>query len=209
LDTLSLRDAFPISPRLLPAGDAALEPGTYLVQESASSAVDYTVTVPEGWSVQEGEQLVIHSNQAGETGMTSFVVEKVYAKPCQGERGPEIPVGHAADDLVAALLAQPGPVKSAPVAVTLGGFPATRVDLRVPDRMRSKNCFRGPGTGMQIWLSDPDDYLVLDDQGLLSIYVVDLEGERAVFTTQYRPGITAEEDRAAVLQILESIHIEK
>jgi hypothetical protein len=39
------------------------------------------------------------------------------------------------------------------------------------------------------------------------VYVVDVNGERAVFTTQYIPGSTSEQDLAELQEIIDSIDI--
>jgi hypothetical protein len=195
-------------PLLMPAGDAAIEPGTYLVPRSAGVSVDFTVTFPDGWRAHDSGAYDKHADEPDEIGFQSVVVDKIYADACRGDRGAQTKVGPGADDLVSALLEQPGPAKSGPVETTLGGYPATRVDLRVPRRLQSRDCFRGPGTGVQLWLSEPDDYLVLDADGLVSVYVVEVNGERKVFTSQYRPAYTSKEDQAELQQILDSIRIE-
>jgi hypothetical protein len=192
----------------LPTGEAMLEPGTYLVPSSIWSAVDFTITFPEDWRVREGNLFDTNSEQIDELGIQPFVVDKIYANACKGDRGAQTPVGPSVEDLVDALLAQPGPAKTS-AQTTLGGYPATQVDLRVPDRLQTKKCFLGPGTGVQIWLNGPKNYLWLAPDGLLSIYVVDVDGERAVFTSQYRPAHTSPEDKAELQQVLDSIHIEK
>jgi hypothetical protein len=192
----------------LPTGEGVVEPGTYLVPSSIWSAVDFTITFPEDWRVREGNLFDTNSEQVDELSIEPFVVTKIYADACQGERGAQTRVGPTVDDLVAALLAQPGPATTSR-ETTVGGYPATRVDLRVPDRLQTKDCFEGPGTGVQIWRNGPKNYLVLDPHGLLSIYVVDVDGERAVFTSQYRPGHTSPEDEAQLQQVLDSIHIQR
>jgi hypothetical protein len=195
-------------PRSLPTEDGLVEPGTYLVPSSTRSAVDFTITFPEDWRVRDGYLFDTHSDQDDELDIEPFVVTKIYANACQGQNGAQTPVGPTVDDLVDALLAQPGPAKTT-VQTTLGGYPATRVDLRLPDRLQTKNCFEGPGTGVQIWLNGPKNYLVLDPNGLLSIYVADVDGERAVFTSQYRPALTSPEDKAELQQVLGSIQIQR
>jgi hypothetical protein len=192
----------------LPTGEGVVEPGTYLVPSSIRSAVDFTITFPEDWRVREGNLFDSNSEQPNEFGIEPFVVAKIYADACQGERGTQTRVGPTVDDLVDALLAQPGPATTSR-ETTLGGYPAVRVDLRVPDRLQTENCFEGPGTGVQIWRGGPENYLVLDPHGLLSIYVVDVDGERAVFTSQYRPAHTSPEDEAELQQVLDSIQIQK
>ena len=61
------------------------------------------------------------------------------------------------------------------------------------------------GLGLQIWYSAPvDDYFVLLPDGTASVYVLDVEGKRTVFITQYRAGATAAE-RAELQTVLDSI----
>lgn len=192
----------------LPKGEAMIAPGTYRVPSSIWSAVDFTITFPEGWRVRKGNAFDTNGEQIDELGLSPFVVDKIYADACKGDRGAQLDVGPGVDDLVDALLAQRGPAKST-VQTTLGGYPATRVDLRIPDRLQTENCFIGPGTGAQIWLNGPKNYLYLGPDGLLSIYVVDVDGQRAVFQSQYKPAHTAAEDLAELRQVLDSIHIEK
>ena len=191
-----------------PADEGAMAPGAYRFPRSTWSSVAYSVTFPEGWTARDGRAFGVNSDQPDEYGIETFVVKKIYARACQGERGAQVKVGPGVDDLVDALLAQLGPAKKT-AQTTLGGYPATRVDLRVPDRLQTKNCFLGPGTGAQIWVNGQKNYLVLDPNGLLSIYVVDVDGQRAVFTSQYRPAHTSPEDEAELQQVLDSIHIKK
>lgn len=192
----------------LPTGEAMIEPGTYLVPSSIWSTVDFTITFPEGWRVREGNAFDTNGEHIDELGLSPFVVDTIYADACKGERGAQLDVGPRVDDLVDALLAQRGPAKTT-TQTTLGGYPATRVDLRVPDRLQTKNCFIGPGTGVQIWLNGPKNYLYLGPDGLLSIYVVDVDGQRAVFQSQYTPTYTSPEDQAELQQVLDSIQIQR
>jgi hypothetical protein len=192
----------------LPTDDGRVAPGTYLVPSSRWSSVDFTITFPEDWFVRDDKVFDTNIEQVDELTIEPFVVTKIYADACQGQRGAETKIGPTVEDLVGALLAQPGPHQSSR-RTTVGGYPATRVDLRVPDRLQTRDCFMGPGTGLQIWHNGPDSYLVLDPHGLLSIYVVDVDGERAVFTSQYRPAHTSPEDEAELQQVLDSIQIQK
>ena len=190
----------------MPAGDAVLAPGTYLARSDESSAFDYTVTFPAGWNVQGGNEFGRNADSAA-IGFLPFLVDAIYADSCRGDSGAVTAVGPRPQDLVTALLAQPGPVKSTSVATTLGGYPATRIDLRVPKNLQTKPCNLGPGI-VQLWVSEPDNYLVLFSDGVVSVYVVDVDGQRQVFTTQYLPG-ASQEDRAEIQQILDSIRIQK
>ena len=50
------------TPGAIPAGTAAIEPGTYRISRSEWSVVDFTVTIPEGWTVQYGSVYLKHSD---------------------------------------------------------------------------------------------------------------------------------------------------
>lgn len=185
-----------------------IEPGTYVMPRSAWSVADFKATFPEGWSVQYGHVFARDTGPGDEFGFYAVLVDEIYADACRGERGDVVTVGPGAQALVDALLEQPGPAQRGPFDTTLGGYPATRVDLRMPLRMMQRNCFIGPGTGMQIWYSEPTDkYFVLLPDGFASVYVVDVNGERQVFLAQVGDPRSAA-DRAELQAVLDSIRIE-
>jgi hypothetical protein len=169
--------------------------------------VDFTVTFPERWTVQYGHDYLKHSDAPDELGFYAVVVDAIYADGCKGSEGQLIEVGPSVDDLAAALLQQSGPKASGPVDTTLGGYPATRIDLTVPKGFDLQPC-NLEGAGLQIWYSLPaDKYFVLLADGIASVYIVDVGGQREVFLTQYRSA-TSEEDSRELQAILDSIHIE-
>jgi hypothetical protein len=184
----------------------AVEPGTYRIPKSAWSVVDFTVTVPEGWTAQYGQCCLKHSDTPEEIGFYAVVVDAIYPDACEGD-AELMEVGPSVDDLAAALLQQPGPMASSPVDTTLGGYPASRIDLTVPDSFDLKACRLG-GIGLQIWYSPPaDKYFVLLPDGKASVYIVNVDGQRQVFLTQYRSA-TSGEELLELQAILDSIHIE-
>ena len=64
------------------------------------------------------------------------------------------------------------------------------------------------GAGLQIWYSPPaDKYFVLLPDGKASAYIVDVDGQRQVFLTQYRSE-TSHDDLRELKTILDSIQIE-
>jgi hypothetical protein len=116
-------------------------------------------------------------------------------------------VGPSVEDLVAALSAQPGPAISGPVDTTLGGYPAKRLELKVPDGFDVSGCRMRPH--LQIWYSRPaDKYFVLLGDGTAHVYVMDINGQRQVFVTQYRAGSSVD-DIAEMQAIVDSIEIER
>jgi hypothetical protein len=188
----------------LPASGPVV-PGTYHVATSAWSVAGYTVTLPDGWETRFG---VPGGKRVGEPGELYFyfvVVDAIYSDPCHGE-GKLITVGPSVDDLVNALLEQPVVVADGPVDTTLGGLPAKRIDLSVPDDVDTAGCRMGEE--LQIWYSPPaDKYFVLVGDGKASVYVLDVDGERQVFLTQYRAGATLD-DVTEMGTIVESIEID-
>lgn len=188
-----------------------IESGTYLIPSSAWSVVDFTVTFPEGWTVQYGHVYGKNGDEADEFGFYAVVVDEIFADACHGEGGASTAGGPDVDDLVTALVWQAGgAVASEPVTTSLGGYPATRVDLRIPRRLDLDTCqMAGYGfTGLQVWHSEPaDKYFVLLPGEVASVYVVDVEGERQVFLV-HRGNPTSAGDLTELQTVLDSVHIE-
>lgn len=183
-----------------------VEPGTYHIPPSAWNVAGITMTMPEGWETQYGAPGAIkHSDQLGELGFYFVTVDAIYSDPCEGE-GELIEVGPNVDDLANALLEQPHTVATGPVDTTLGGLAAKRIELTVPEDLDPAACRMGEH--LQVWYSPPaDKYFVLLGDGQASAYILDVKGERQVFTTQYRDGATAH-DIAEMQTIIESISID-
>lgn len=194
-------DPFPYSEDPLP-----IEPGTYLIPESAWSVADLTVTFPEDWTVQYGHVFAKNPDTPDEFGFYAVVVDEIYADACVGDAGELVPVGPSVDDLAQALLEQPGPEGSGPIATTLGGYPASRVDLAIPQSLDLEACNLG-GIGLQVWYSPPaDKYFVLGPDGTMRVYILDVEGMRQVVLTA--GSATLDADAAELQTVLDSIEIE-
>ncbi|HEU4356121.1 MAG TPA: hypothetical protein VFT27_11075 [Actinomycetota bacterium] len=187
-----------------------VEPGTYRISRSEWSVANFTVTFPQGWTVQYGHVYAKpYSDAVDEFGFYAVVVDAIYTDACEGA-GELMEVGPSVDDLAAALLEQPGPRASTPVETTLGGYPATRIDLTVRKGLDLKTCRLASfgALGLQVWYSPPaDKYFVLEPDADASAYIVDVEGQRQVFLTQYRSG-SSDEDVRELHAVLDSIHIE-
>jgi hypothetical protein len=65
----------------------AVDAGTYRIARSAWSLADFTVTFPEGWTVQSGYVFAAHPDADDELGFYAVVVDEVYADACDGETG--------------------------------------------------------------------------------------------------------------------------
>ena len=182
-----------------------VEAGTYHIPSSAWSVAGVTVTMPDGWETQHGPPTAIkHSDQDGELAFYFVIVDAIFADPCVGVEGGE--VGPSVDDLVMALLDQPFTKISEPIDTILGGLPAKRIDLTVPDDFDTAAC--NVPAGLQIWYSQPaDKYLVALADGTVSVYIFDVNGERQVFYTQHRTGTSAD-DISEMQEVVESITID-
>jgi hypothetical protein len=134
------------------------------------------------------------------------VVDAIYADACVGSNGDLMAVGPSVDDLAASLLQQPGPLASGPFATTLGGYPATRMELTVPEGFDLAAC-NVRNVGLQIWYSRPaDKYFVLQADEVASVYILDVDGQRQVFMA-YRPA-SSDEFLAELQAVLDSIVIQ-
>ena len=186
----------------------AIEPGTYRIPKSGWSVVDFTVTFPEGWTVQYGHVYASNTDEDDEFGFYAVVVDDIFTDACEGEAGGLTEIGPSVDELADALLQQPGPEANGPIDTTLGGYPATRIDLAIPGALDLETC-SFEGVGLQIWYSLPaDKYFVLLADGIASAYIVEVAGQRQVFLTQHRSA-TSDEDLSELRSILDSIHFEE
>jgi acetyl esterase/lipase len=185
----------------------AIEPGSYRIARSAWSVADFAVTFPDGWQAQYGHDYLKHADAADEFGFYAVVVDAIFADACEGSEGALMEVGPTVADLATALVQQQGPEAREPVEVTLGGYPATRVDLTVPAGLDLTGC-NVPDIGLQVWYSPPanKNFVLLRD-GTASVYIVDIDGQRQVFLTQFRSGAT-DEDLHELRAVLDSIQIE-
>lgn len=189
-----------------------VEPGTYHIPPSAWSVAGITMTMPEGWETQYGSPGTFKvSGPDEELGFYFVIVDAIYSDPCVGSGGGAdelMEVGPSVDDLAQALLEQPHTVASGPVNTTLGGLPAKRIDLTMEDDPETATCNMQVPGHLQIWHSLPvDKYFVLLGSGTASVYILDVNGERQVFLTQYQAGVSTD-DIDEMQTIIDSITID-
>jgi hypothetical protein len=191
-----------------------VEPGTYHIERSPWVVAGFTMTMSDGWETQYGAPGAFKDyGPDGEVGFGFGIVDGIYADPCvgsEGEAGGEvIELGPSVDDLANALLQQPHTVATGPVDTTLGGVPAKRIDLTMAGDPETATCNIDVPGNLQLWHHPPtDDYFVLSGGASASVFILDLNGERQVFTTQYPAD--APEDAISELQtIIDSITIDR
>lgn len=185
---------------------SVLEPGRYFIAYEWHTDVPFSFTMPSGWvSENFGRTVSKHPDQPHEMGWNPYVIDKIFSDACSADDESEVDVGPSVDDLVEALLSQPGPAASSPVDITMDGYHGKRVDLTVPAGFAPGTCRLE--VGLQLWKDRGGKHQVLLDDGTISVYVVDVGGERFVIATQYREG-SSEEDIAEMEAIIASIEIE-
>lgn len=199
------------TPRLLPDSpvSVAIEPDTYVVSGNSGEVVTpYTITVPAGWYAQHGTDLHKHADQRGAIGIEPFVLDQIRLTDdtCRGDETWGTPQTSTAS-LEAGLRAQGSGLQvSDPVADTVGGVAATRIDLDYPGSQALTSCRLSTAPGaepgaLQVW----SGYFVMFPTETASVYVVDLgDGREQVFVTRTRDDASAA-DRAELQSILDSI----
>ena len=199
------------APRQLPDA-GALQAGTYFIPAGPLTPARLDLTVPEGYStfdgfIAKGVDLPAHPAVGwdGDVMLVTWIVSHVYADACKGHT--LVDVGTTVDGFVAALAAQEGRQASAPTLVTVGGFPATRIELSVPADIDLSAC-----DGLLHFWPDPGP----DIHGGLCcgrpgstdvVYAVDVNGDRLVIVARRSPGAT-EQELAELQGMVDSIRLE-
>jgi hypothetical protein len=187
-------------------------PGTYLWAAGGATPADVTFTLPAGWMSRYG---IPHKDRGGpgEIAVGPWIIANVYTDPCQWQGAlPSPAVGPTVDDLASALVAQKGRNATAPTDVTLGGYPAKRIELSIPADLDRATCDEGV---IRTWVapgedaahSTPDtENLGMHSGQLNVVYIVDVNGDRLVIDTWHMPG-TSPTDLAELDAILASMRI--
>ena len=179
-----------------------LDAGRYFIAAGTLTPGRLTVTVPAGWATSAG---FIYSrigepfdrpspySPPGEVVFTNWMVTHVYGDACHWS-GAFVDAGTTTDQLTTALAAQKGRTASAPTDLTISGYPAKRIELRVSADLDLSVC---DGGVVSLW-PDPGP----DASGGLCcgavnstdvIYAVDVDGERLVLFASYQPDSSTSE----------------
>lgn len=190
----------------LPDVNGELNPGTYFVDNPAVTPARFTMEVPAGWETIEGGFVGKIADRMFYASVSSWVVDQVYADPCQwvgAELEPAL--GPTVDDLATALSSQVGRDASPPTDVMLGGYPGKVVELSVPDDFDVTTC---DNEEFRMWrsLGSAGGYNYGPGQRD-TVYIIDVDGERLVIHALYTP-LASEADVAELQAIVDSIRIE-
>ena len=189
------------------SGNGPLAAGRYyLDNRDFTNASRLTFAVPAGWTTEEYGELYKDRDEPGEVKFITWVLTHVFGDVCRW--GTLVDVGTTVDELVTALMEQEGREALPPKSVTVGGFPAKRLELTVPADLDTATCTNGvlrywpaPGPDM----SDGD--CCASPGSTDSVYVVDVAGNRLVVVTRHHPASSAA-NRAELQDIVDSIDIE-
>jgi hypothetical protein len=189
------------------SGNGSLAAGRYyLDNRHFTNASRLTFTVPAGWTTEEYGELYKDRDEPGEVKFITWVLTHVFSDVCQW--GTLVDVGTTVDELVTALMEQEGREALAPTSVTVGGFPAKRLELTVPADLDTATCTNGV---LRYWPAPGPD---LSDGDCCAppgstdwVYVVDVAGNRLVVVARQHPGSSVE-NRAELQGVVDSIEIE-
>ena len=133
---------------LLVGDPVVLEPGTYVTD--SEFLVQATLTVPAGWDGHLGGPYLMDVGRLYGPGSVAIAIfDKVYADPCQFDRGLMVPApGPTVADLATALTSRPGLAATAPTDVTMGGYAGKQFTITAPADF--DGCTLGP-EGYSIW----------------------------------------------------------
>jgi hypothetical protein len=215
-----------IAPSTTPAGSSAntkpgllctaggcrtgnLDPGSYWFEAGAGGApYRASFTVPAGWSASSDWYVLKHAGSRDELMFTMWEVTHIYPDACQHDDAALISAGTTLGELATLLTAQKGRVASATTDVTVGGFPAKRLQLAVPADLDVGTC---AGTVLRPWPDPGPDldggYCCFPAGSVDDVSIVDAGGNRIVFVARHQPGSSAA-DQAELQSIVDSLAIE-
>jgi hypothetical protein len=184
-----------------------LAPGTYLFDDLQLSPVPFTFTVPAGWTSLAGSFFgtVGFEGQSRTLNvqMAPWIVHNLSADLCQWQDNDlQPPVGDSAEDLAEALVAQAGKDAVGPTDVTIGGYPAKKVELVMPRDLAIAECDDGK---VARWSRFADGYPhTYGAEQRNVMYIIDTPAGRLVIDTSILPQASSAE-RAELEQVIDSI----
>jgi hypothetical protein len=158
----------------------------------------------EGWEAwRYGVTAPVGVEPPAGAGLGIWIVDEVYADPCNWDRGPVKPaVGAEVDDLAAALAERPNVRASRSQDVTFEGQEGLHLKLQAPPNIRFKEC---SNSMYRSWTALPSGARYHQGPGQIDeLWILDVNGTRVVIEAAYFPGTTPE-DRRGLMRVVESI----
>jgi hypothetical protein len=207
-----------IAPSVAPSAEGFLPEGPFawfdpiFQSEPRTDVPLITVTIPaSGWACPGvGSCILIKGDEwDGDIAPESAMITKfttsgihVYQDPCQWEYDLPDPPATTADDIAAALAAQPSRDASDPVDVTVGGYPGKMVTLHVPDELGFSDagaftdCFRGVYASYTYGDHDADGTAPTREHQapgqIDTFWIVEVDGAIVIIDAMYRGDTPAE-----------------
>src|SRR3990172_9192188 len=187
--------------------DLEIEPGSYAL---IMPQLRIHLTMPAGWSSAEAGAAVWkpeygwHYSDGGRPSLGVHEVTGVATDICGPGQARDrfLAIGPTAEDLVTAFANLADLRVSGPIDAMLGGYPARQVVLTLsPDF----DALCG-GDGRWLWEDASGSRLALLNFGVLTVYIVDVDGDRVVIARNGRG--TSARDIAPLAAIVASIEIE-
>jgi hypothetical protein len=200
-------DAAGPTPIPLPSS-GQLEPGTYAIHDrNITQATRFIFTVPAGWTTNDGF-ITKHVDQPEAVELSTWVISHVHSDSCRHTTDSLVDVGTSPDKLVSTLVALKNRVASEPSDVTIGGFPAKRLELSVPAGLDVSTCTFGAIKNWPDPGPDESGGLCCGGPGHVDVvYVVNINGKALAVVARHLPGSSAQ-DLSELATIVDSIQID-
>jgi hypothetical protein len=166
--------------------------------------VPFSFDAPTSWSGHTGGPYAVFLGASPDSSDVWFeLFDTVFADPCHPEQGAVASFGPSASELIDVLVSRPGLTASSPTQTTLGGIPATRVNLTptTSPATCSNNAYN-------LWELPLGAQNAVARQGSTEdVYVLEVNGRRLVVTVPHDPAET-QLHHDTVQRLLDSVHIE-
>jgi hypothetical protein len=186
--------------------EGALEPGTYVTRtldRDFDASHRITIDVPDGFEWNGGA--VVKLGRVSQQGVSAWVIGDVYADPCRWSSTLlDPPPVSSVDPLVAALTGQRGVRVSTPTDITIDGYAGKHMERTVPARTNLDEC---NGAQFRLWLATDGGQRYVEPGQHDLLWIVDVDGVPVLFDAALGLGTSAQ-DRAELIQIVESIRID-
>lgn len=197
------------TPKPIAGGTTKLDPGRYrftFIPPGAAAPFPMSITVPSGWSgfgFGIGKDYGPLDADAGPA-LGVWEITNRYVDPCTDHTLVDPAPGPSIDELIDALVSQPGVEAGPPTDVTVDGYLGKFVELTVTIDIGACGY-----QGFWLWASpDGDRRFVQGSNEMNRIYVLDIDGVRHTFYARI-PARTTAGDRAELEAIIDSVDIEK
>ena len=207
-------------PQAMPSGTQDLKAGTYAfafpqLDAPGKPFPKALITVPDGWSINDGFALLGHAGSPAQLAVTIWDVVDVYANGCRWA-SPMIHPGATVDELAAVLAARPLRNATAPVAVSLGGYQGKYLQWSVPSDIRFdaasqsfSDCDIGSENGVpagyfKSWTDHIGDRYQQGPGQVDRLWILAIEGHRLLVDATYMPAAT-DQDRTELAEVVNTI----